>query len=152
MVMARPKCPRCVGLTPEVTYFKPRGIPLPELEEVVLGVDEMEALRLADLQGLYQEPAARAMKVSRATFGRIVEAARRKVADALVNSKAIRIEGGVVQVRREREFRCAGCGHEWREPFGTGRPGGCPSCGGNDFFRKATGTDASSRGTRKPGA
>lgn len=92
--MARPRCPRRLGRLPDARYFKPRGIPLRDLEEVVLGFDELEALRLADLEGLYQAEAARRMGVSRATFGRVVGDARRKVADALVRGLALRIEGG----------------------------------------------------------
>jgi predicted DNA-binding protein (UPF0251 family)/predicted Fe-Mo cluster-binding NifX family protein len=79
--------------------LKPAGIPARDLEEVILGFDEAEALRLADLEGLYQEAAARSMGVSRQTFGRIVEIARRKVADALLNGKALRIEGGSAKVK-----------------------------------------------------
>lgn len=85
---------------PNTTFFKPRGIPLVELEEVTLSVDEFEALRLADLDGLYQEEAALRMNISRATLGRIVESAHRKVADALINGKAIKIEGGIVEIDR----------------------------------------------------
>jgi len=76
----------------ESDYFKPRGTPLTDLDEVTLRMDELEALRLADVEGLYQEAAARRMNISRATFGRIVEAAHRKVAAALVHGKALRIE------------------------------------------------------------
>ena len=66
-------------------------------------MDELEALRLADLESLYQEQAAGRMKVSRQTFGRIVESARRKVAEALVEGKALRIDGGAYEVKRERD-------------------------------------------------
>ena len=76
--------------------FKPAGIPGRFLEEVVLGLDGLEALRLAGLEGLYHEAAAARMGVSRATFGRIVEDARRRVAEALVEGKLLRIEGGPV--------------------------------------------------------
>jgi len=76
----------------ECDYFKPRGTPRTELVEVCLRIDELEALRLADVEGLYQEEAARQMNISRATFGRIVEAAHRKVADAILHGKALRIE------------------------------------------------------------
>ncbi len=92
--MARPKRCRRIGAAPGSSYFKPRGIPLSVLEEVVLSVDEFEAIRLADLEGLYQEPAAEKMSVSRQTFGRILESAHRKVAEALVRGKALKIEGG----------------------------------------------------------
>jgi predicted DNA-binding protein (UPF0251 family)/predicted Fe-Mo cluster-binding NifX family protein len=83
--------------------MKPAGIPARVLEEVLLGFDEAEALRLADLEGLYQEAAARSMGVSRQTFGRIVEIARHKVADAILNGKALRIEGGEIVIREQGE-------------------------------------------------
>lgn len=97
--MPRPCHPRRVGFTPEVTYFKPAGVPLPLLEETTLTLDELEALRLADLEGLYQVAAAGKMGVSRTTFARIVAAARRKTAGALINGRAIRVEGGKVFLR-----------------------------------------------------
>jgi uncharacterized protein len=77
--------------------FKPAGIPRTELDEVVMTLDEFEALRLADLEQFYQEGAAERMSVSRPTFSRILEAAHRKVADVLVHGKALRIEGGPIQ-------------------------------------------------------
>lgn len=83
--------------------LKPAGIPTHELEEILLGFDEAEALRLADLEGLYHEAAARLMNVSRPTFGRIVETARRKVADAIINGKALRLEGGEITIARTGE-------------------------------------------------
>jgi predicted DNA-binding protein (UPF0251 family) len=94
--MPRPCCQRRIGFAPDATYFKPAGVPLRALEEVVLSLDELEALRLADLNGMYHEQAAEQMKVSRATFGRILEEARRKVTEALTAGKALRIEGGPV--------------------------------------------------------
>jgi predicted DNA-binding protein (UPF0251 family) len=112
------------------------------LEEVALSVDELEALRLADLEGLYQDDAAARMGVSRPTFARVVEAARRKVAAALVRGQALRIGGGPVAFVGERRFRCEACPHEWSLPFGTGRPEGCPACG-SDAFRRI---DAGPRG------
>jgi predicted DNA-binding protein (UPF0251 family)/predicted Fe-Mo cluster-binding NifX family protein len=81
--------------------FKPAGIPALELEEIVLGFDEAEAIRLADLEGLYQEAAARSMGVSRQTFGRIVECARRKIASAVLEGKALRIDGGEIVIDTE---------------------------------------------------
>lgn len=90
--MPRPFCKRFVGWQPGVSLFKPAGVPAGELELVVLSLDEVEALRLADLNGDYQEAAADQMKISRATFARIVESARRKVADALVHGKALQIQ------------------------------------------------------------
>lgn len=127
--MARPKKNRIVADDPQVSYFKPRGIPLRQLEEVQLSVDEMEALRLADLENMSQEDAGQQMGVSRATFGRIVQRARHLVAEALVAGKAIRVEGGNYQLQcAPRFFVCQQCQHQWREPCGTGRPEQCPAC------------------------
>ena len=90
----RPKRCRKICCSPDPHCFKPRGIPSSELEETVLLLDEFEAMRLADLEGMYHEEAARTMGVSRQTFGRILGSARRKVVDALVNVRLLRIEGG----------------------------------------------------------
>jgi len=92
--MVRPRLCRRVGFDPNVTYFKPRGIPLRELEEVILPVDEYEAVRLKDLEGLEQEECAKKMNISQPTFHRLVISARKKIADAIINGKAIKIEGG----------------------------------------------------------
>jgi uncharacterized protein len=86
--MSRPKCCRKVGCAPDKNYFKPKGIPSTELEEVVLSLDEFKAIRLADSEGLYQEDAAVKMNISRQTFGRIIESAHKKIADILINGKA----------------------------------------------------------------
>jgi predicted DNA-binding protein (UPF0251 family) len=91
-----------VSGSPAVPIFKPIGIPVVELEEVVLSLDEFEAMRLADLDGLYQEQAAAQMNISRPTFSRIIDVAHRKIADALVHGKALRIEGGPVEVQGRR--------------------------------------------------
>ena len=96
--MPRPCCRRHVGCAPDAIYFKPTGVPLHRLEEVVLPLDELAALRLADLNGQYQEQAAEQMKISRATFARIIEVACQKVADALINGKALRIESSPVVI------------------------------------------------------
>lgn len=96
--MPRSKCCRQVGCVPDKNYFKPKGIPSLQLEEVVLSLDEFEAVRLADLEGMYQEDGARKMNISRQTFGRIIDSAHRKIADVLVNGKALKIEGGEVSV------------------------------------------------------
>ena len=90
--MSRPKKCRCVNCTPNTSYFKPKGIPVFQLEEVSLSLDELEAIRLADYEGLYHEEAAVRMKVSRATFGRILTEARHKIAEAIVDGKALRID------------------------------------------------------------
>jgi len=142
--------PRRVCSRPRADYFKPRGIPVRELAEVLLTLDELEALRLADLEGLYQEAAAEKMKVSRQTFGNIVAAARHKVADALVNGKALKIEGGEITMV-EKNFKCSACNHEWGLPYGSGRPVACPSCKGGDIHRSPVehGRNRGGRGRRR---
>lgn len=95
--MSRPPKPRCVRHDPTALHFKPAGVPMRNLEEVSLGLDELEAMRLADLENLSHEEVGAQMNVSRATAGRILAAARRKTAAALVHGWAIRVEGGVVE-------------------------------------------------------
>jgi predicted DNA-binding protein (UPF0251 family) len=133
--VARPRNCRRVNSLPGSEYFKPRGIPLSALEEVILAVDEFEAVRLADLEGLYQEQAAEKMNVSRQTFGRIIESAHKKVAEALVRGKALKIEGGEIEMAALRKFRCYDCRHSWELPYGTGRPKNCPSCTSDNIHR-----------------
>ncbi len=123
--MARPKRPRRVAGGPDVTYFKPRGVPMSALSEVLLELDEFEALRLADMEGMYQQDAAVAMDVSRQTFARMLGAARRKVADALVHGKALRIEG--LDPNQAPGYRCPECRQFWIHAAGRSQPG-CPAC------------------------
>jgi len=123
-----PKCCR-VEFLPDVTYFKPAGIPLRTLEEVQLSVEGAEAIRLKDLEGLDQEQGAERMNISRPTFQRVLASGRQKMADALLNGKAIRIEGGNFEMARHR-FRCLN-GHEWYltfEEMAGGPPELCPTC------------------------
>jgi predicted DNA-binding protein (UPF0251 family) len=123
-IMVRPKKRRFVVGEPEVTYFKPRGVQLRKLEETGLTVEELEAIRLKDLEMLDQERCSREMKVSRPTFQRILISARKKIADAVVSGKALRIGGGDYMVGTGKGGRGMGGG------FGLG-PGGecvCPEC------------------------
>jgi predicted DNA-binding protein (UPF0251 family) len=90
--MSRPRKCRVVQCRPDATYFKPRGIPLIDLMEVSISLDEIEAIRLADYERLYHEEAASKMKISRQTFGRILNEARRKVAECLLKGKALKID------------------------------------------------------------
>lgn len=106
--MPRPIQTRKIEFVPRVNCFKPVGVPLTRLQETALTLDELEALRLADLNGLYQEAAAEKMAISRSAFARTLESARRKIADALIHGKSLRMEGGPVQA-------------------GPGRAGICPS-------------------------
>jgi uncharacterized protein len=129
----RPLCRR-VSYLPSVTYFKPAGIPLRELEEVCLTVEEVEAIRLKDIEDLEQEQCAARMNVSRPTFVRILDAARKKTAEALIEGKAIRIEGGNYEVAMHR-FRCRN-NHEWEvlnETLLSAPPQLCPTCETPDF-------------------
>ena len=128
--MSRPPKWRCVDFIPEITYFKPAGVPLSKLEQICLSIEEAEAIRLKDLEGLEQEECAQRMHISRPTFHRVLESARRKVAESLINGKAIRIDGGNFEMATSR-FRCDDFGHEWDVPFETMTttpPSACPQC------------------------
>ncbi len=125
--MARPRKCRAVEMEPGVTFFKPQGIPLRLLEHAVITVDELEALRLSDFQGLTQEEVAQQMQVSRPTVTRMLARAHQVVADALVNGKAIRIEGGDYTLGRQ-EFRCPACGLAMVPGRGGEMPGFCAQC------------------------
>jgi len=139
--MPRPfKC-RWVDNHPQGTIFKPAGIPLRQLESLELQLDELEALRQAHILGRTQEEGAAEMGISRSTFARIIENASRKISDALVNEKALIIQGGPI-IMAKRTFICAACQHQWEEPFGTGKPMQCPSCKSVNIFR----ADAGPRG------
>lgn len=123
---------------PPVTYYKPAGIPLRDLDEVVLAVEEFEALRLKDLDRLEQVQCAERMGIARTTFQRILYAARYKVAEALVDGKAIRIEGGAYVMPAGGLFRCAACGAEFEVSRGASQKGRqvcCPSCGQGPALR-----------------
>jgi len=125
--MSRPPKCRRVEFLPNVTYFKPAGIPLRDLEEVRMSIEEAEAVRLKDLEGLEQEKGAEKMNVSRPTFQRVLASARQKIADALLNGKAIRIDGGNFEMTWRR-FRCRR-GHEWElETPVSILPELCPTC------------------------
>ncbi len=127
--MSRPPKCRRVNFVPAVTYFKPAGIPLRVLDEVCLTVEEAEAIRLKDLEDLDQEQSAAKMNISRPTFQRVLESARKKMADALLGGKAIRIEGGNFELA-PLHFTCP-AGHEWDVPFKVAleKPSqSCPVC------------------------
>jgi uncharacterized protein len=104
--MSRPQCCRRIAGRPIASVFHPAGVPVQGLVGIVLTLDEFEAIRLADLEGLYQEQAAERMSVSRPTFGRILAAAHRKVAEALAHGKTLKIEGGTIRMERLGSSRC----------------------------------------------
>ena len=120
--MARPPKTRRVGFIPDITYFKPAGVPMRQLDEVVLTVEELEAIRLKDLEDLEQADAAELMQVSRPTFRRILVSARAKIADALTSGKAIRIEGGVYKLSEEAARRREAPGRGMRRRHRHGMP------------------------------
>lgn len=143
--MVRPRKRRLVRFEPDVTYFKPRGVPLRKLEEVELTVDELEALRLANIGKMSQSAAAEKMQVHQSTFQRTLASAREKLTVALVKGHAIKIHGGDYKMPGGdgtgpigRGFRAVGRAMgggpgrgRMRGPFAAG-PGGecvCPSCG-----------------------
>jgi uncharacterized protein len=121
--MPRPTKCRRVQAEPQVTYFKPAGIPKHELDELVLSVDALEAIRLKDLEGFDQEECAEKMQVSRPTFQRILINARRVIAEAIIMGKAVRVEGGHYDLGR---CHCARCSHDFPH---QGRHQHCPACG-----------------------
>lgn len=131
--MPRPQKCRRVDYEPEAKLFRPAGVATDSLQQVLLSLDELEAVRLADLQGMYQEEAARHMEVSRQTFGNIVASARRKLADCVVHGKALRIEGGAIRLCGQRNFTCRSCHCHWAQPYGSRRPAGCPACHSRKF-------------------
>lgn len=112
--MARPKKHRRINCDPMSYYFKPAGVPIGHLEEIILEDDELEALRLGDLLNLSQEDAAVKMKISRATFGRIVNSAHIKIADSIINGKAIKISVELNEGEDSLFYSCGKCGLKLR--------------------------------------
>ena len=142
--MVRPRKIKQVNFEPDVTYFKPRAVPLNQLEEVDLTIDELETLRLSNLEKLSQIDAADKMHIHQSTFQRTLTRAREKVTDSLVNGKAIKIHGGDYKMPGKDGTGPLGQGPivgrgrgsgkglgRMCGPFGGG-PGGvcvCPKCG-----------------------
>ena len=130
--MPRPRRLRRVRAMPDVDYFKPAGVRISELSQVILTVDEYEAVKLKDFEGIEQTESAKKMNISQPTFNRLLTSARKKISDAIINGKAIKIEGG--------DFKMAGRGLRRGAPAqsGRGRMGGfsvgpegfciCPKC------------------------
>lgn len=107
--MPRPRCRRRVINQPRNTKFFPECETPSDLDAVTLGLDELEAVRLADLEGLYHEEAGAQMGVSRPTFGRILQAAHKKIAQVLIEGKALHIEGGAIPIVPTSAGLCARC-------------------------------------------
>lgn len=117
--MPRKTCPRKISFLPDVTYFKPAGVIMATLEEVSLGHDEVEAIRLKHLEKMDQEAAAKQMGVSQPTFHRLLSSAHEKLAEAVIKGKALRIEGGNVTVQENFQGSVCGrardCGRVWQK-------------------------------------
>jgi predicted DNA-binding protein (UPF0251 family) len=122
--MVRPLRQRTIQGEFNATYFKPAGIPVRELESINLTLDELEAVRLTDLEDLYQADAAEKMNISRQTLGNIIKSAHKKIAEALIQGKTISIEGGAVQIVRERYF-CSKCNQTFQKKDDQTN---CPDC------------------------
>ena len=137
--MPRPRRCRRIRFEPDVTYFKPAGVRMVDLSESTLTLGEFEAIRLKDLLSMDQEKAAKQMNISQPTFHRLLLTARKKIADAIVHGKAIKIEGGKYKLERSnlqyRVFKCSNCGNEWSVPFGIKRPLICPKCKSKNIYR-----------------
>ncbi|NMC60942.1 MAG: DUF134 domain-containing protein [Candidatus Methanofastidiosa archaeon] len=126
--MPRARKKRCIYMDTNARYFKPRGVPLNELDIIQLTFEELEAIRLKDLLGLEQTEASEKMGVSQPTFHRILKEARNKVSDALVNTKAIEIYGGDYKIGI-RKFKCELCEHEWETNISSENESViCPKC------------------------
>ena len=124
--MPRPPRQRVVSSSPAVTVYKPAGIPARDLEWVALGLDEFEAIRLIDGEGLDQDTVAERMEVSRPTVTRILASARAKIAQVRVGGQALMIEGGPVVRASGRGKTCCG-----RQRRGRNRMGGRCSVAGD---------------------
>ena len=149
--MPRPTKCRRIFYSPDFFFFKPAGVPGKNLERVNMTLDEFEAVRLADLEGLYQEDSAKQMNISRQTFGNIVTSAHKKIADCIINGKILKLEGGTINMPEEKNFTCCKCNHEWSVKFETGRPEICPSCRCTNICRAEAGKELPDAKGRKRG-
>lgn len=132
----RPKCLRNVEEVPDVNYFKPRGIPLTNLESTELKVEELEAIKLVHYDGMGREDAASRMGVSRRTLQRELKSGLKKIADGLINGKAIEIKGGYYLAEDETVFRCLDDDHEWKALKNSEGARECPECGSSKVRKK----------------
>ena len=135
--MPRRKQFRKVSQEPVISIFKPAGIPAKELDEISITVDEFEAIRLADFEGLNQRDASDAMHVSQPTFNRILTSARKKIAKTIVRGIVLRIEGGEYVLPCDvRVFECERCETIVEAPLGEPRPRSCPQCVSSILHRR----------------
>ena len=130
--MPRPIKWRRVENLPENNYFIPLGKPKCEIHETILKVEELEAIRLKDIEGLTQEECADKMQVSRQTFQNIIDEARKKVATALIEGNAINISGGDY-TRNICQFKCLSCGNVYVVKYEEDKQN-CPKCGSKEVI------------------
>lgn len=135
--MPRPQKERIVNQPPIYSSFKPTGVRKGHLKQIILTLDEYEAVRLADYLQLEHEEAAGEMSISRSTFTRLLERARKKVAAFLLEGKELSIEGGIIHFRGNI-IRCMSCGHIFNAGFDQD-VSTCPSCGAEDLLEMAGG-------------
>lgn len=135
--MPRPESDRIIHEPPLFTEFKPMGIPGRNLEQIKLSLDEYEALRLADFEGLSHEEAAKQLGISRSTFTRLIRKARKKVADFMFKGKLLSIGGGNVHFKNNI-IRCLDCGHTFRVDINA-QVGKCPECHSENLLNAAGG-------------
>ncbi len=135
--MPRPQKKRIVHRPPVHTGFKPTGIRAGFLQALPLALDELEAIRLADYAGLDHAESALEMEISRSTFSRLVERARHKVAEFLIEGRHLQIEGGEIHFQRNL-IRCRECGHMLNININSDQTT-CPSCGSKDLIDLAGG-------------
>ena len=133
--MARPRRDRRIFFQPDVTYFKPAGVPMVNLKESSLSFDELESIRLMDSEGLDQNSAAKKMKISQSTLSRLLKEGRKKLADAIIQGNALKIQGGNFKMAMPRGRglgRGRGFGGGGRMGRFAAGPSGncvCPKCG-----------------------
>ena len=130
--MSRPKIDRIVACPPRFNSFKPLGVRRTDLEKVVLSLDEYEAIKLANYDKLGQQEASEGMGVSRPTFTRLLDSARQKISDFLINGKELVIEGGNIHFK-ENFIECLDCGHRFKIDIEVDIKK-CPSCGSNNLL------------------
>lgn len=135
--MSRPKNNRIVHEPPLFTNFKPIGVQGLSLEQISLSLDEFEAFRLSDNKGLSQAEAAEEMEISRPTFSRLIEQARKKIAELIINGKMLNIEGGNIHFRKNI-MRCQSCGHMFNININDSITE-CPSCNSKNLLSLAGG-------------
>ncbi len=135
--MARPQKKRLVNQPPLFAGFKPVGLPLKSLKEISLTIDEYEAIRLADYLQMEQKEAAEEMEISRPTFARLIESARKKISDFLINGKFISINGGNIHFHRN-VIKCHDCGHMLNTGF-EDKIKNCPTCNSENLIDTAGG-------------